>query len=210
MIDVINQFVTALISVNRIGIRDIIDEHYDGKNPFQFIEKYVVPAAEIIGEGWTKGVVALSQVYLSARIIEELVDEILPPGSPDRIGQPRMAIAVLEDYHLLGKRIVYSMLRASGYAIRDYGRMTVSETLERVKADGIEILFISTLMLRSALRIKDLRREMNRSGLKTRMIVGGAPFRFDEQLWREVGADATAKDAAGALTVLNQMQEGLS
>lgn len=210
MIDVINQFVTALIAVNRIGVRDIIDEHYDGENPLQFIEKYVVPASEIIGEGWTRGVVALSQVYLSARIIEELIDEILPPDSPDRIGYPKMAIAVLEDYHLLGKRIIYSMLRVSGYAIRDYGRVTVNEALERVQADGIEILFVSTLMLRSALRIKDLRTAIDKAGMQTRMIVGGAPFRFDEQLWREVGADATAKDAAGALRALNQILEGQS
>ncbi len=207
---IIDQFVSALISMNRIAVRDIVGEHYDNKNPFSLIEKLVVPALEVIGDRWEEGTVALSQVYMSARIIEELIDELLPPGDPSRIGQPKMAIAVLEDYHLLGKRIIYSMLRASGYELLDYGRVTVEETLEKIIADKIEILLISTLMLPSALRIKDLKKEMDQKKLATRLIVGGAPFRFDDQLWREVDADATAKDAPESLKVLNQMVGELS
>jgi len=202
--------ITALISMNRTAVHDIIRQHYNGKNTFLLIEQLVVPALETIGDLWTEGIVALSQVYMSSRIIEELIDELLPPGDPGRIGQPKMAIAVLEDYHLLGKRIVWSILRAGGYELLDYGRVTVAETLEKIVADKIEILLISTLMLPSALRIKDLKSEMERQNLKTRLIVGGAPFRFDEMLWRDVNADATANNAADSLKVLNGIVEELT
>jgi len=202
--------ITALISMNRTAAHDIIRQHYNGKNTFLLIEQLVVPALETIGDLWTEGIVALSQVYMSSRIIEELIDELLPPGDPGRIGQPKMAIAVLEDYHLLGKRIVWSILRAGGYELQDYGRVTVAETLEKIVADKIEILLISTLMLPSALRIKDLKSEMERQNLKTRLIVGGAPFRFDEMLWRDVNADATANNAADSLKVLNGIVEELT
>jgi len=34
------------------------------------------------------------------------------------------------------------------------------------------------------------------------VIVGGAPFRFDPQLWKEIGADAMAYSAADAIAVI--------
>ncbi len=196
--------------MNRVKVRKILTDNFDFNNPFHIIEQLVVPASEIIGDRWAEGSVALSQVYMSSRIIEEFIDEILPADSAGRIDQPTMAIAVLEDYHLLGKRIIYSGIRADGYKLLDYGRVSVEEAVEKVKNDSIEILLISTLMLPSALRIKDLRSELERHNLNPRLIVGGAPFRFDKQLWQEVGADATARDVSELLTVLKAQEEYIS
>ena len=95
------------------------------------VDQVVVPALEQIGLAWEKGDVALSQVYMSGRICEELVEQVLPPSDPDRKHQPRSAIVVLCDYHMLGKRIVYSQMRASGFELFDYGRMDVDELVER-------------------------------------------------------------------------------
>ena len=210
MSQVIERFSGALLSMNRLEARNLIYGEHDGVDPFAVIESLVIPALEIIGDGWSRGTVALSQVYISSRIVEELIDELLPSEDPARIGQPNIAIAVLEDYHLLGKRIIYSVLRASGYSLIDYGRVSVAELLEKIIADEIEILLISTLMLPSALRIKDLKKEIDRRQLKVRLIVGGAPFRFDSQLCHDVEADATAGNAAEALNVLNQIVKELS
>ena len=116
-----------------------------------------------------------------------------------------MAIAVLEDYHLLGKRIVYSTLRASGFELLDYGRMDLEELANQAQEDSVEILLISTLMLCSALRVKDLRGRL--PGMK--IVVGGAPFRFDDQLWKEVGADATSATASGAVSIITALAGGV-
>jgi PAS domain S-box-containing protein len=85
----------------------------------------VVPALEQMGSAWQDGSVALSQVYMAGRFCEELVERVLPPSDPDRKHQPRSAIVLLNDYHMLGKRIVYSVMRASGFELFDYGRMDV-------------------------------------------------------------------------------------
>ena len=113
-----------------------------------------------------------------------------------------MAIAVLEDYHLLGLRIVYSALRASGFSLLNYGRIDVEPLVARVRADDIRILLISTLMLPSALRVKDLKARLAAEGCSPRLIVGGAPFRFDDRLWQEVGADAVGATAAEAVAAV--------
>jgi methanogenic corrinoid protein MtbC1 len=121
-----------------------------------------------------------------------------------------MAIAVLDDYHLLGKRMVYSVLRASGYALKDYGTVTADMLVRHVLRDRIAVLLISVLMLPSALHIKKLRADLHRAGCRPLIVVGGAPFRFDTDLWREVGADAMAGTASEAVTVVRKLLDDLA
>ena len=205
-----DRFEQALLAVDRLGARNILLESQT-QGPMQSVEGLIIPALERIGADWEQGRVALSQVYMSGRICEELIDDILPPGSPTRKSQPRMAIAVLEDYHLLGKRIVYSALRASGFEMLDYGRVGVDELVQRVQNDGVKILLLSTLMLPSALRVRDLRAKLDMNGNgHVKIVVGGAPFRFDEQLWREVGADAMGKSASEAARIITTLTGGES
>jgi methanogenic corrinoid protein MtbC1 len=173
--------------------------------PFSAVDTLVVPTLEKIGRDWETGRVALSQVYMSGRICEELLDSLLPAGSEDGTEQrPKVAITLLQDYHLLGKRIVRSMLRAHGVTIRDFGRTDVDELVARVREERIEILLISTLMLASALRVEDVVGGLKTGDSAVKVAVGGAPFRFDEQLWREVGADACGRTASDALRIVDE------
>jgi methanogenic corrinoid protein MtbC1 len=206
MIELAHQFEEALLSVDKITAKRLLTESQLA--PIQCIEQVVIPALERVGDGWERGTVALSQIYMSGRICEDLVDAFLPPGAPDRKDQPRMAIAVLEDYHLLGKRIVYSMLRASGFGLLDYGRVEADDLVRRAQEDQIQVLLLSTLMLPSALRVKDVRTKLDKMGLQVKIVVGGAPFRFDDQLWQEVGADAMGRNASEAVGIIARIVGG--
>ncbi len=210
MENIVNDFAKALLSLDRLAIKRIFDENSRNISPIRFVESVVVVALERIGAGWQDGTFALSQVYMAGRICEEIVDEMLPPGDPNRKNQPRMAICVLSDHHKLGKTIVYSILRASGFDLSDYGIVEVDDLAEHVKKDKIEILLISVLMLPSALKIKKLREKLESSGIGIKIIVGGAPFRFDEQLWKMVGADAMCKDASEAVSLIETIMGGFA
>ena len=87
-----------------------------------------------------------------------------------------MAICTLSDHHKLGKIIVYSLLRASGFDLSDYGRLEVDDLVNRIDKEKIEILLISVLMLPSALQVKKLKEKLTDMGLDVKIIVGGAPF----------------------------------
>jgi methanogenic corrinoid protein MtbC1 len=204
-----NKLAAALLAIDRQTIKEILTVSRHDFNPYELIEKLVVPALEEIGEGWESGQFSLSQVYMSGLICEEMVDLILPPHMESRRRQPKMAIVVLEDTHLLGKRIVYSILRASGYELINYGRMEVDTLTRKVCQDHIDILLVSVLMLPSALRIKALREALDRQGAHPKIVVGGAPFRFAPDLWREVGADAVGFSAADALNIIAYLSEEL-
>ena len=79
------------------------------------------------------------------------------------------------------------------------------ELVCKIQEDCIEILLVSTLMLASALRLRELRAQLDSQGIAVKIIVGGAPFRFDPNLWREVGADATSNTASGAIEIIKEM-----
>jgi len=205
MTNIENNFMQALLSLDRLSAKQMLDDHTRQTTPIKFIESIVVPVLERIGDDWQKGSLALSQVYMSGRICEELVDALLPPGDPDRKNQPRMAICVLSDHHKLGKTIVYSLLRASGLDLSDYDTIEVDALVDRVKLEQIEILLISVLMLPSALKIKKVTEKLANMDLDVKIIVGGAPFRFDDQLWQEVGADAMCISASEAVSVIHNV-----
>ena len=200
--NLVELFEQALLAVDALEAERLLTAASHAVLPMQLIDEIIAPALERVGEKWERGAAALSQVYMSGRICERLVDKLLPPDSPARAQRPKLAIAVLEDFHFLGKNLVKSALRASGFDPLDWGHATVEELVNRVRAEGIEVLLISTLMLPSALKIKGLRARLDAEGLAVKLVVGGAPFRFDPQLWREVGADACGQNALEAIEIV--------
>ena len=215
MNELIKPFRESLEMLDRVSAENLFKQALSTLSPIEAIEQVVVPALEQIGAAWEAGSVALSQVYLSGRFCEELVDRALPPSDPDRKNQPRSAIVVLSDYHMLGKRIVYSVMRASGFELFDYGRMDVDELVAvsythldelvaRALADKIRVLLISVLILPSALKVRDVCDRLKAAGSGIRVLVGGAPFLFDDRMWQEVGANAMGRSAAEAIAVVER------
>lgn len=198
------QFEHALLSLDRLAAQKILHQISDANAGLSLIDAVVVPALEHIGDQWERGDMALSQVYMSGRICEEVINLFLPSRVMSVQTHPLLALAVLEDYHLLGKRIVSSALKSAGFTFLDYGQITASELVNRVCSDRVQILLLSVLMLRSALRIENVRAQLKQRGLQVIIIVGGAPFRFDPQLWQEVGADAMGRSALDAPKIVRR------
>jgi methanogenic corrinoid protein MtbC1 len=169
------------------------------------IDGVLVPALERIGTGWELGHLALSQVYMAGRLCEELAEAILPSAMASRAAPGLIGIAVLEDHHLLGQRIVAATARAAGWPVDDLGHGLSAEALAAlVVRRGIRVLLVSTLMLRAALHVQRLVHLLRSSDPPVRVLVGGAPFRLDPGLWKEVGADAMGISASDALPLLER------
>ena len=203
----IKDLVSSLLRVDRLGAEELVVRALEQGESFNTVDRLIVPALEEIGKGWEAGTVALAQVYMSSKVCEELMKRFLPETAAQQREHPCIAIALLEDYHALGKMIISTALRAEGYNVKDYGRLTVEELVSRVCEDSVEILLISTLMLRSALRVNKVKQLLEQAGSSVKIIVGGAPFRFDALLWEEVGADAMGANASEALKAVSACLE---
>jgi len=206
---IVEQFIEALLSSDDLQAEALLTEVSRDYSAVELIENIFMPALDSIGSGWENGAYALSQVYMSGRICEQLADKILPEISGKRKTRPKIALALLNDYHSLGKRIVYSVLRAGGYNVIDYGRVETDDLVNKIREDEIEVIMISVLMIPSALQVKQVVRNLSYYPREIKVVVGGAPFRLDHELWREVGADAVGYTASDALNIVQSLAGGL-
>ena len=197
----------GLLANDRPRVREILVFTFRDMPPLDRIDRLIAPVLDTIGMKWERGEVSLSQVYLGTKLADELVEEIIGVSDVVRRKEPVIAVSVLEDHHLLGLKVVKMSLQSAGYEVLDYGRTSVEELVNAVERDHVRYLLLSTLMLRSALLIKDLRVMLDANGLDVVIIVGGAPFRFDAQLCRKVGADLTTASPIEALDFI-RIREG--
>ncbi|PKM61824.1 MAG: cobalamin-binding protein [Firmicutes bacterium HGW-Firmicutes-4] len=202
----IQAFLVGLLSMDRIGSEQVLREVAAQRQSFSDVEQVITETLGLIGEGWEVGDYSLSQVYMSGVICEEIVGRMLPEFRMVRKNSPKIGIGVLIDHHALGKRIVKAVVQAEGFEIFDFGYgLSVDEMVEKTMAYRIDVLLVSTLMLPSALKIKEIRQQFEARGITTRLIVGGAPFRFDNSLWQQVGADADGKNATAVIEIIERL-----
>ena len=146
----------ALLSLDRETARRQMRLALSDTNPATAIETLLIPTMERIGVLWEQGEVALSQVYMSGRICEGILDELLPVAETTEAENQQVVITVFEDSHALGKRLVVSALRVARIPVRDYGLgVTLEDLVKKVREDRPQVLLISVLMLRSALRVAE-------------------------------------------------------
>lgn len=206
----IEEFKKALLQINRMRAAEIFEQCSASEKGFGQLEQLAIQSLEIIGNSWNNGTISLSQVYMSGVICEELIDKYLPKFQIKRTNIPKIAIGVLLDYHGLGKRIVYSILRAGGFEIMDFGQgLSVEDLVVKTIEHQVEILLISTLMLPSALKVKAVKEQLAAQGASPRIVVGGAPFRLDKNLWQTVGADADGKTASSIIKTIEALVGGV-
>ncbi len=198
------ELVKHLLALDRVKCRKLAEE-----TPLDDLaDTLLVPALEHVGAEWAEGRLSLAQVYMSGRICEELFDALLPQASIADGPTTKIAITTLDDHHLLGKRLVRSVLLAAGMRHTDLGRLDVDSLVERVMNDGVELLLVSTLMLSSALHVEELKTKLEKRDAATKIIVGGAPFRLDPSLWKQVGADAAGRSAVDAVDIVRRLRGG--
>jgi methanogenic corrinoid protein MtbC1 len=205
MNEIQNSFKVSLLGMNRYDAHKILSENLSSMD---IIEQLIVPVLEEIGDGWETGDYSLSQVYMSGVITEELVEKYFDQieRRDDKLTSLKCGIVTFDDYHTLGKRIVYMHLKAQGFDILDFGMIfDESDLIKKVKENNIDVLFMSVLMLPPALRIKEIKPKLLEVNPNIKIVVGGAPFRFDRNLYKEIGADATGANAFDAIEYLRSL-----
>lgn len=200
-------FKSALLSLNKLEAIEIFHNFERDKLEQDFIEDIMVPILEEVGDGWKNGEVSLAQIYICGSICEEIVNIIYKPIEMTNEAKSKIAIVTLDDYHSLGKKIVYSVLRTNKIDVLDFGAaLSVDEVIRLIIENNIEILIISALMYPSALRVKEFRKRLIDSNMDIKIVVGGAPFRLDDALWKSVNADAMGDAPMDTVNVIKEMR----
>jgi methanogenic corrinoid protein MtbC1 len=182
----------------------------EGISAEKIVFQVVIPAVEEMMSNITKDPDAnLAQHFMTAQIAAEVTEKMLQKFEhpPEIIG--RVVIGTAHgDLHSLGKRIVMGCLKALMVEVIDLGVNVPAERfVEAALAEKAQIIAISAMMVHTATGengARKVRQIIQERGLENRLrlIVGGAPYRFDNELYKAVGADAWAADGVNAGKVI--------
>ncbi len=207
-------FYDALFDTDRVRARGVIDSALRRRiAPEELVFSVVLPGIERMTESLVdRENTNLSQHFLASQICEEVIDLLLPlfRGAPTFQGTVVLG-ASCGDFHGLGKKIVRGCLRASLFSVIDLG---INVEAERFVIEAVNqkaaVIGVSSKMVHTALsdqgprRVRQLLRERGLEG-EIKLIVGGAPYKFDPELYRRVGADAWGENGMQAVRVVTQL-----
>jgi len=195
------------MNCDRAGARAVIDAALAaGATPAQMVLEIIQPALDAMGALWAAGEVALTQIFVASRGMEEAADAMAggasaPQSAEHRRPRPKVVLGGL-DGHGLGARLVGTFLRAAGAEVVEVGRLSPEELSARAIEERADVVAVSVLMLHSAERVREVRQALDRLGAKVKVVAGGAPFRADPGLAARVGVDAWAPDALQAVAAI--------
>lgn len=211
MRDVIRAYNEAVFDTDReAAFRAVEAALAQGVSPEDVVFKIVIPAVEeMMARIASDPDANLAQHFMTAQIASEVTDRMLArfTRAPEIVG--RVVIGTASgDLHSLGKRIVMGCLKALMVDVTDLGVNVAPERfVDAALAQDAQVIGISAMMVHTAngphgcLGVREL---LRRRGLEDRfrIAVGGAPYRFDAELYRAVGADAYATDGITAGKVI--------
>lgn len=211
---VMNQYNEAIMDTDRDRALQVVHDAVDlGVTPEEVIFNVVVPAIELMMKSVSENQgSSLAQHFMAAQIASEVVDEMVPKfrQAPQVIG--RVVIGTPQgDFHGLGKRIVGGCLKAMMVEVTDLGLNVPAERfVDEAVARDAQVIAISSMMVhtaRSEHGCRRVRQLLKERGLedRIRIAVGGAPYRFDPELYKFVQADAWAENGIEAGRVISNL-----
>ncbi len=188
------------------GVIELVNQAVEKKiNPADILVKAINPGMDEVGRKYESGEYLIPDMLAAAECVGEAM-KILEPLLLDKDIESRgkFIIATVEgDLHDIGKNIVATMLKGSGFEVHDLGTgISAEKIVEAVKRDKPEYLGLSALLTTTMGHMQEVIELLEKEGLKGRVkvLVGGAPV--SEEFAKKIGADFYCEDAFDAIDKL--------
>ena len=181
------------------GLRDLAAaltrEELKTRAPLDVVQADIIPALDIVGEGFEKKTVYLPQLLMAAEAAKAAFEEVkthLPAAANN--GVSVVLATVKGDIHDIGKNIVKLLLENYGFAVSDLGRDVSSEdVVDEVVRLHAPIVGLSALMTTTVPAMEETIRVLRKRAPWCKIVVGGAVLTAEYAA--TIGADKYAKDA---------------
>jgi 5-methyltetrahydrofolate--homocysteine methyltransferase len=164
----------------------IIDDTEEARQafprPIEVIEGPLMDGMNVVGDLFGSGKMFLPQVVKSARVMKKAVAHLIPfiEAEKERTGatqgKGRIVMATVKgDVHDIGKNIVGVVLQCNGFEVIDLGVMVPWQDILKCANDNqADMIGLSGLITPSLDEMVTVAGEMQRLGLKTPLLIGGA------------------------------------
>ena len=204
-----------IVEGERKGLEDDLALAMESKKPLEIINVDLLAGMATVGDLFGRGEMQLPFVLQSAETMKAAV-RFLEPHMERLEGSTRgklVLATVRGDVHDIGKNLVDIILSNNGYTVYNLGiKQPIQHILDVTREHKPDAIGMSGLLVKSTVVMRENLEEMNRRGVATPVVLGGAALtrRYVEHDLRQVysGPLYYAKDAFEGLEVMERVVAG--
>lgn len=168
------------------------------REPLDIIQEELIPALNVVGEGFEKGTVFLPQLLMSAdaaKIAFAVIKDVLASSGQEEEKKEKIILATVKgDIHDIGKNIVKVLLENYGFDVIDLGKDVPPEAIvEKAVEENVTLVGLSALMTTTVVSMEETIKLLREKKPDCKVMVGGAVLNQDYA--NMIGADFYGKDA---------------
>jgi methylmalonyl-CoA mutase cobalamin-binding domain/chain len=199
------RYLDTLIARRRHEATAMIMEAVDGGLSIENVYLDVFqPALWEVGRLWQICQLTVAQEHYITAVTQSIMSQLYPRIFRSE-GHRRIMVAccVSGELHEVGARMVADCFEMSGWDSHYLGaNIPASDVVDTALAVDAEVIAISATLSSHLGLVEDLVNKAHaRLGGKATILVGGYPFNRDKDLWRKLGADGSAHNAAEAVMI---------
>jgi len=189
------------------GVKELIQEAIDASLPVgDILNRALTPGMEEVGRLYESGEYLIPDMLAAAECVGEAMDMLEPLLVNEEVeSKGKFVIATVEgDLHDIGKNIVTTLLRGSGFEVVDVGTSISSDKIvQSVEETGAQYVGLSALLTTTMGQMEEVIDKLKDAGLreKVKVLVGGAPI--SAEFADQIGADFYCEDAFDAIDKLS-------
>ncbi len=168
------------------------------QEPLEIINQHLIPALDVVGKGFEKGIIFLPQLLMSAdaaKIAFAVLKDVLAQNGGDVQKKDKVILATVKgDIHDIGKNIVKVLLENYSFDVIDLGKDVPPETIvDCAIREDVKLIGLSALMTTTVVSMEDTIKLLRQKKPECKVMVGGAVLNQDYA--DMIGADFYGKDA---------------
>jgi len=208
--DLAMSYLGALLRADRHRAMDlVIDAVGNGVDIRDIYLKVLQPAQHEIGRLWQTNQVSVAQEHFCTAATQLVMSRLYPQVFRAAYNGHRMvATCVGGELHELGIRMVADLFEMEGWDTYYLGANTPAKSiLETIVQQEADVLAISATINFNVAAMTDLVHQVRQSYDATtlKILVGGRPFNLVNDLWKRVGAHASAPSAVEAVEAAQRL-----
>lgn len=207
--DLAREFLLAALEGRRGDAEQLVQQALaDGLGVSEIHTEVLAKAQAEMGRMWQAGEVNVAEEHLGSRVVEDVL-AFLRARMPRAPGNGRRVVvaSVAGNLHDIGARMVADHFEMAGWSTLFLGAdMPCEDLVASLGAFDAQLVALSVGQGQNLRATAETIAAIRAHSPDVRILVGGRPFALVPDLWRDVGADGWAADAAAAV----RAAEGLS
>lgn len=196
----VSELQKSIISGRKERAGELTKELLSQEAPLDIVQNEIIPALNIVGQGYEEKRVYLPQLLMSAEAAKSAFEKIKAhmlecDNKESKVTKNQVILATVHgDIHDIGKNIVKLLLENYGFDVRDLGKDVPPEAIvDKAIELNAKLVGLSALMTTTVPAMEETIHQLRERAPWCKVVVGGAVL--TQEYADKIGADKYAKDA---------------